>query len=75
MRMEIAGLTVAVNRLNAVRLALEAKTWMAFQTRKAGLVGGGVARAATPKRDACGRYVVDLLSIPTCAGMPPIFSA
>jgi hypothetical protein len=41
MKLEIQRLSLGVARLNQVRIALEAKTWMAFQARKA----GGVRRA------------------------------
>jgi len=56
----IDGLQRAVTALNAFRVALEAKTWIAFHQRRSGRVAGGCARAARAKRDARGRYLPDL---------------
>ena len=53
----IHGLHRAFSALNAFRVALEAKTWIAFHQRRSGRVAGGCARAASAKRDARGRYV------------------
>lgn len=50
----------AFTALDAFRIALEAKTWMAFHQRRSGRVAGGCARAASAKRDARGRYVPDV---------------
>jgi hypothetical protein len=55
-RAEIAGLRRDFAELADIKRALQAKSWMAFQARKAGRVAGGVARAATAKRDKRGRY-------------------
>lgn len=57
MRLELAALRLAFTKLDDFRRALEAKTWMAFQARKVGRVAGGIARAATAKRDVRGRYM------------------
>jgi hypothetical protein len=53
----IDGLQRAFTALNAIRLALEAKTWTEFHRRRSGRVAGGCARAATAMRDAYGRYI------------------
>ncbi len=53
----IEALERAMRALDAVRVALEAKTWMAYQRRLAGRVKAGCARAATGSRDARGRYL------------------
>jgi hypothetical protein len=55
----IDGFQRALNALNAIRIALEAKTWTAFQRRRSGRVAAGCARAATARRDARGRYLAD----------------
>ncbi len=47
----------AMRALDAVRIALEAKTWMAYHRRLTGRVKAGVARAASAQRDANGRYL------------------
>jgi hypothetical protein len=54
---ELAALKLAFVELADIKRALQAKSWMAFQARKAGRVAGGVARATTARRDARGRYV------------------
>ncbi len=46
----IDGMQRAFSALNAIRLALEAKTWIAFHQRRSGHVAGGCARAATATR-------------------------
>lgn len=56
----IDGFERAFSALNAFRIALEAKTWIAFHQRRSGRVAGGCARAASAKRDAHGRYLPDL---------------
>ena len=56
----IDGLQRAFTALDMFRVALEAKTWMAFHQRRSGNVAGGCARAASAKRDARGRYLPDL---------------
>ena len=53
----IDGLHHAFDALNVFRVALEAKTWMAFHQRRNGRVAGGCARAASARRDARGRYL------------------
>lgn len=53
----IDGFERALRALDAFRIALEAKTWIAFHQRRSGRVAGGCARAASAKRDARGRYV------------------
>jgi hypothetical protein len=53
----IDSLQRAFSALNAFRVALEAKTWIAFHQRRSGRVAGGCARAATARRDARGRYL------------------
>lgn len=53
----IEALERAMRALDAVRIALEAKTWMAYQRRLAGRVKAGCARAASARRDANGRYL------------------
>jgi hypothetical protein len=53
----IEALERAMRALDAVRIALEAKTWMAYQRRLAGRVKAGCARAATARRDPHGRYL------------------
>lgn len=55
----IDGLQRAFTALNLLRVALEAKTWMAFHQRRSGNVAGGCARAASAKRDERGRYLPD----------------
>ena len=50
----------AFRALDAFRIALEAKTWIAFHQRRSGRVAGGCARAASAKRDARGRYLPDV---------------
>jgi hypothetical protein len=52
MRLELAALRLDFANLNDFRRALEAKTWMTFQARRAGNVAGGVRRAATAMRAA-----------------------
>lgn len=47
----------AFRALDAFRIALEAKTWIAFHQRRSGQVTGGCARAASAKRDERGRYL------------------
>ena len=49
----------SMRALDAVRSALEAKTWMAYQRRLAGRVKAGCARAESARRDASGRYLPD----------------
>jgi hypothetical protein len=56
-RLEVAALRHDFAALNAFRLALQTKSWMEFHRRRSGRVAGGVARAATARRDAGGRYV------------------
>lgn len=53
----IDGLHRAFAALNAFRVALEAKTWIAFHQRRSGQVTGGCARAASAKRDEHGRFL------------------
>jgi hypothetical protein len=53
----IEGIERAIRALDAVRMALEAKTWMAYHRRLAGRVKAGCTRAATASRDANGRYL------------------
>ncbi len=53
----IEGVERAIRALDAVRLALEAKTWMAYQHRRTGRVKAGCARAATARRDSGGRFL------------------
>lgn len=57
MRLEITTLRVKFTALDDFRRALEAKSWMQLSRRRAGRVAAGVARAATGKRDARGRYL------------------
>ena len=47
----------AFRALDAFRIALEAKTWIAFRQHRSGQVAGGCARAASAKRDEHGRYL------------------
>jgi hypothetical protein len=56
----IEALEQAMRALDAVRVALEAKTWMAYQRRLAGRVKAGCARAESASRDARGRYLPDI---------------
>jgi hypothetical protein len=56
-RLEITTLRVKFTALDDFRRALEAKSWMQLSRRRAGRVKAGVARAATARRDARGRYV------------------
>lgn len=53
----IESLERAFRALDALRIAFEAKSWMAFQSRLAGRVKAGCARAASARRDAHGRYL------------------
>jgi len=56
-RAEIAGLRHDFAELADIKRMLQAKTLIAYQQRRAGRVAGGVARAATARRDEHGRYV------------------
>jgi hypothetical protein len=56
----IDGLHRAFTALDSFRVALEAKTWIAFHRRRSGQVAGGCGRAASAKRDERGRYLPDL---------------
>jgi hypothetical protein len=56
-RLEISALRRDFTALNSFRVALEAKSWMEFHRRREGRVAAGVARAATARRDARGRYL------------------
>jgi hypothetical protein len=55
--LEINALRRDFTALNAWRVALETKTWLEFHRRRAGRVAAGIARAATARRDARGRYL------------------
>ena len=59
-RVELVALRLAFTKLDDFRRALEAKTWTEFHRRRAGRVAGGVARAASARRDARGRYLPSL---------------
>ena len=54
---QLLALRRSVAELNQFRIALEAKTWLAFQRRRAGRVAAGIARAASASRDARGRFL------------------
>jgi hypothetical protein len=56
-RAEIAGLRRDFAELADIKRMLAAKSLVEYQRRRAGNVAGGVARAATARRDARGRYV------------------
>jgi hypothetical protein len=56
------GLQRAFGALNAFRIALETKTWIAFHQRRSGHVAVGRARASTVRHDARGRYLSDVRS-------------
>jgi len=53
----IDGLQRAFSALNAFRVALEAKTWIAFHRRRSGHVAGGCARAAGARRAPDGTFL------------------
>jgi hypothetical protein len=58
----IDGLHRAFSALDMIRIALEAKTWIAFHQRRSGRVAGGCARAASAKRDARSRHLPDIVA-------------